>query len=66
MLHISFGIYLLIDHSNWQVLYQRMFGFWSIAQMSLFFTIIGLFNALIIWPFVLLFYFLGIEIIACK
>lgn len=49
-----------------QVLYQRMFGFWSIAQMSLFFTIVGLFNALLLWPFALLFYFLGIEIIACK
>lgn len=43
-----------------------MFGFWSIAQMSLFFTLIGLFNAFIMWPIALLLYFLGAELIVCK
>lgn len=43
-----------------------MFGFWSIAQMSLFFTLIGLFNAFLMWPVVLLLYFLGVELIVCK
>lgn len=49
-----------------QVIYQRMFGFWSIAQMSLFFTLIGLFNAFLMWPIALLLYFLGVELIVCK
>lgn len=49
-----------------QVIYQRMFGFWSIAQMSLFFTLIGLFNAFLMWPLALLLYFLGVELIVCK
>lgn len=43
-----------------------MFGFWSIAQMSLFFTLIGLFNAFLMWPVALLLYFLGVELIVCK
>lgn len=51
---------------NLQVIYQRMFGFWSIAQMSLFFTLIGLFNAFLMWPVALLLYFLGVELIVCK
>lgn len=50
----------------YKVMYQRMFGFWSIAQMSLFFTFIGLFNAFLMWPIALLLYFLGIELVACK
>lgn len=49
-----------------KVIYQRMFGFWSIAQMSLFFTVVGLFNAFLMWPMALLLYFLGVEIIVCK
>lgn len=53
-------------HSIPKVIYQRMFGFWSIAQMSLFFTLIGLFNALLMWPVALLLYFLGVELIVCK
>lgn len=47
-------------------MYQRMFGFWSIAQMSLYFTFIGLFNAFLMWPIALLLYFLGIEIVSCR
>lgn len=43
-----------------------MFGFWSIAQMSLFFTLIGLFNALFMLPVALLLHLLGLELIACK
>ena len=43
-----------------------MFGFWSIAQMSLFFTLIGLFNAFLMWPVALLLYFLGVELIVCE
>lgn len=43
-----------------------MFGFWSIAQMSLFFTLIGLFNAFLMWPVALLLYLLNVELIVCK
>uniref|UniRef100_A0A6G1S3Y8 Solute carrier family 35 member F4 n=1 Tax=Aceria tosichella TaxID=561515 RepID=A0A6G1S3Y8_9ACAR len=50
----------------YKVIYQRMFGFWSIAQMSLFFTLIGLFNAFLMWPVALLLYFLGVELIAWR
>lgn len=45
-----------------QVFYQRMIGYGSYGEMSLFFTLIGLLNAFLIWPLVLLLYFTGSEI----
>lgn len=40
-----------------------MIGYTTFAQMSLFFTLIGLLNALLMWPMVLLLYFFGAETI---
>ena len=40
-----------------------MIGYTSFAQMSLFFTLIGLMNAFLMWPFILLLYLFGAETI---
>jgi hypothetical protein len=40
-----------------------MIGYTTFAQMSLFFTLVGLLNAFLMWPLVLLLYFFGVETI---
>lgn len=40
-----------------------MFGDASYGQVSLFFSLIGLLNALLFWPIVLLLHFTGAEVI---
>lgn len=40
-----------------------MLGYTTFAQMSLFFTLVGLLNAFLMWPLVLLLYFTGAETI---
>ncbi|KAG9510336.1 Solute carrier family 35 member F4, partial [Fragariocoptes setiger] len=66
--HKTLGSVLVVTGSAlssaiYKVFYQRMFGFWSVAQMSLFFTLIGFLNAFLMWPIVLVLYFTGTEII---
>ena len=46
-----------------QVFYQRMIGYASYGEMSLFFSLIGFLTALLMWPMVLLLYFTGSETI---
>lgn len=50
---IAFAIY--------KVFYQRMIGYASYGEMSLFFTLIGLLNGILLWPMVLLLYFTSSE-----
>lgn len=48
---------------EFQVFFKRMIGYTSFAQMSLFFTLIGLLNAFLMWPLILLLYLFGAETI---
>ncbi|XP_042899055.1 solute carrier family 35 member F3 isoform X2 [Parasteatoda tepidariorum] len=47
----------------YKVLFKKMVGDVTLGQISLFFSILGLFNTLLIWPFFLVFYFTNLEII---
>lgn len=44
-----------------QVLFKKVIGDASYGQVSLFFSLIGLLNASLLWPLCLTLYFTGIE-----
>lgn len=46
-----------------QVLFKKVIGETTFGQMSLFFSLIGLCNAALLWPICLALYFAGVEII---
>ena len=50
-----------VSSSIYKVFYHRMIGYGSYGEMSLFFTLIGLLNLFLLWPFVLLLYLTGTE-----
>ena len=50
-----------VSSSIYKVFYHRMIGYRSYGELSLFFTLIGLLNLLLMWPLVLLLYFTGTE-----
>jgi solute carrier family 35 protein F3/4 len=52
---IAFAIY--------KVFYQRMIGYVSYGEMTLFFTLIGLLTGFLIWPLVLLLYLTSSEML---
>ena len=44
-----------------QVLFKKVIGDASYGQVSLFFSLIGLFNATLLWPLCLVLYFTRVE-----
>lgn len=62
-LSVSFSIIFHTYLIELQVFYQRMIGYASYGEMSLFFSLIGFLTALLMWPMVLLLYFTGSETI---
>ncbi|XP_023243549.1 putative thiamine transporter SLC35F3 [Centruroides sculpturatus] len=68
ILHEKFvGIRRIIEKFNLiifvQVLFKKLIGEVSFGQLSLFFTIVGFLDALMLWPLVLTLYFTGAEVI---
>ncbi|KAL0274510.1 UNVERIFIED_CONTAM: hypothetical protein PYX00_002609 [Menopon gallinae] len=47
----------------YKVLFKKIIGEASYGQVSLFFSLIGLFNASLLWPLCLALYFTGVEIL---
>lgn len=47
----------------YKVLFKKLIGDVSFGQLSLFFTIVGFLDALMLWPLVLTLYFTGAEVI---
>ncbi|KAK6629817.1 hypothetical protein RUM43_003637 [Polyplax serrata] len=47
----------------YKVLFKKVIGEASYGQVSLFFSLIGLFNATLLWPLCLTLYFLGAEVL---
>ncbi|EEB11586.1 conserved hypothetical protein [Pediculus humanus corporis] len=47
----------------YKVLFKKVIGEASYGQVSLFFSLIGLFNATLLWPLCLTLYFTGVEIL---
>lgn len=47
----------------YKVLFKKVIGEASYGQVSLFFSLIGLFNAALLWPLCLTLYFTGVEIL---
>lgn len=45
------------------MLFKKVIGEASYGQVSLFFSLIGLFNAALLWPLCLTLYFTGVEIL---
>ncbi|CAG2118675.1 unnamed protein product, partial [Medioppia subpectinata] len=60
---VMIGFGSAIGSAIFRVFFKRMIGYTSFAQMSLFFTLIGLMNAFLMWPLILLLYLFGAEII---
>ncbi|CAG2161587.1 unnamed protein product [Oppiella nova] len=58
---IAFGA--AISGSIYKVFFKRTIGYTTFAQMSLFFTLMGLMNAFLMWPLILLLYLFGAETI---
>jgi len=50
-----------MNRSFLQVLFKKVIGETTFGQMSLFFTLIGLCNAALLWPICLALYFSGVE-----
>jgi solute carrier family 35 protein F3/4 len=48
---------------NLQVMFKKMIGDATYGQVSLFFSLIGLLNAALLWPVCLVLYFSEIEIL---
>ncbi|XP_054156917.1 putative thiamine transporter SLC35F3 [Oppia nitens] len=60
---VTIAIGSAIGAAIYKVFFKRIIGYTSFAQMSLFFSLIGLMNAILMWPLIMLLYLFGAETI---
>ncbi|XP_022079306.1 putative thiamine transporter SLC35F3 [Acanthaster planci] len=60
-LGISFSIGSAIGSAVYKVLFKRYVGNASSGQVSLFLSVLGIFNILFLWPFIIIFYYTDVE-----
>ncbi|XP_038049255.1 putative thiamine transporter SLC35F3 [Patiria miniata] len=60
-LGVSFSIGAAIGSAIYKVLFKRFIGDASSGQVSLFLSVLGIFNILCLWPFIIIFYYTDVE-----
>jgi len=62
-LEMYITVVILILYCTYQVMFKKMIGDATYGQVSLFFSLIGLLNAALLWPVCLVLYFSEVEIL---
>ncbi|XP_065210398.1 solute carrier family 35 member F3 isoform X2 [Planococcus citri] len=52
-----------VGFAVYKILFKKTFGEVSLGQISLFFSLIGMLNATLLWPLCLVLYFTGVEVL---
>ncbi|XP_033629308.1 solute carrier family 35 member F4-like [Asterias rubens] len=60
-LGVGFSVGAAIGSAIYKVLFKRFIGNATSGQVSLFLSVLGIFNILFLWPFIIIFYYTEVE-----